>query len=48
VGVLGTGSVAMAVVVAGGMVAATAVLLVVVRPARLAVLEPAPVPAPAH
>jgi DHA1 family bicyclomycin/chloramphenicol resistance-like MFS transporter len=48
VGMLGTGSVAMAVVVAGGMVAAMAVLLVVVRPARLDVLEPAAVPAAAH
>ncbi|ATO12507.1 Bcr/CflA family drug resistance efflux transporter [Micromonospora sp. WMMA2032] len=42
VGVLGTGAVAMALVVAGGMVAALAVLLLVVRPARLADLEPAP------
>ena len=41
VGVLGTGALAMALVVAGGMVAALAVLLVVVRPARLADLEPA-------
>ncbi|MFC0007782.1 multidrug effflux MFS transporter [Micromonospora siamensis] len=40
VGLLGTGAVAMAVVVAGGMVAAVAVLLLVVRPARLAELEP--------
>ncbi|SBT65951.1 MFS transporter, DHA1 family, bicyclomycin/chloramphenicol resistance protein [Micromonospora sediminicola] len=42
VGVLGTGALAMALVVAGGMVAALAVLLLVVRPARLADLEPAP------
>jgi DHA1 family bicyclomycin/chloramphenicol resistance-like MFS transporter len=33
VGVLGTGPVAMAVVVAGGMAAATATLWLVVRPA---------------
>ncbi|MFE9203527.1 multidrug effflux MFS transporter [Micromonospora sp. NPDC007230] len=48
VGVLGTGSVAMAAVVAGGMVAAMAVLLVVVRPARLAEVEPAAVAVAAH
>ncbi|MFG1677510.1 multidrug effflux MFS transporter [Micromonospora sp. NPDC049282] len=48
VGVLGTGAVAMALVVAGGMVAALAVLLVVVRPARLAGLEPAPAVVVAH
>ncbi|MFI7211493.1 multidrug effflux MFS transporter [Micromonospora maritima] len=48
VGVLGTGAVAMALVVAGGMVAALAVLLVVVRPARLADLEPAPAVVVAH
>ncbi|WP_374250690.1 multidrug effflux MFS transporter [Micromonospora sp. R77] len=48
VGVLGTGSAAMASVVAGGMVTATAVLLVVVRPARLAEMDPVPVPVPAH
>ncbi|WBC17987.1 multidrug effflux MFS transporter [Micromonospora sp. WMMA1998] len=48
VGVLGTGAVAMALVVAGGMVAALAVLLLVVRPARLADLEPAPVVVVAH
>nr|WP_089158395.1 multidrug effflux MFS transporter [Micromonospora sp. NBS 11-29] len=46
VGVLGTGAVGMALVVAGGMVAALAVLLLVVRPARLAALEPAPAVAP--
>ncbi|MFC4107978.1 multidrug effflux MFS transporter [Micromonospora zhanjiangensis] len=48
VGVLGTGAVAMALVVAGGMVSAVAVLLVVVRPARLADLEPAPAVVAAH
>ncbi|MFI2710620.1 multidrug effflux MFS transporter [Micromonospora sp. NPDC018662] len=48
VGVLGTGAVAMALVVAGGMVAALAVLLVVVRPARLADLEPAPAVVAVH
>ncbi|WP_446220725.1 multidrug effflux MFS transporter [Micromonospora sp. IBHARD004] len=48
VGVLGTGAVAMALVVAGGMVAAMAVLLVVVRPARLADLEPDAVIVAAH
>src|SRR4051812_7236431 len=48
VGVLGTGAVAMALVVAGGMVAAMAVLLVVVRPARLADLEPDAVVVAAH
>ncbi|WP_244251849.1 multidrug effflux MFS transporter [Micromonospora antibiotica] len=40
VGVLGNGAVAMALVVAGGMVAALAVLFLVVRPSRLADLEP--------
>jgi DHA1 family bicyclomycin/chloramphenicol resistance-like MFS transporter len=48
VGVLGTGSVAMAAVVAGGMAVALAVLLTVVRPARLAEIEPAPVAVAAH
>ncbi|WBB70849.1 multidrug effflux MFS transporter [Micromonospora sp. WMMD812] len=48
VGVLGTGSVGMAVVVAGGMAAATLVLLVVVRPARLGDLEPGAVAVAAH
>ncbi|MFI5837411.1 multidrug effflux MFS transporter [Micromonospora sp. NPDC051300] len=48
VGVLGTGAVAMALVVAGGLVAALAVLLVVVRPARLADLEPAPAVVAVH
>jgi DHA1 family bicyclomycin/chloramphenicol resistance-like MFS transporter len=42
VGVLGNGSVAMAVVVLGGMVSATAVLLAVVRPHRLVAVEPVP------
>lgn len=41
VGVLGNGAVAMALVVAGGMVAALAVLFLVVRPSRLADLDPA-------
>jgi DHA1 family bicyclomycin/chloramphenicol resistance-like MFS transporter len=41
VGLLGTGSLAMAIMVAGGMLAAVLVLLVVVRPFRLGVLEPA-------
>jgi DHA1 family bicyclomycin/chloramphenicol resistance-like MFS transporter len=44
VGVLGTGSLAMGVVVAGCMVAATAVMLLVVRPSRLATLEAEPIP----
>ncbi|SCE92759.1 MFS transporter, DHA1 family, bicyclomycin/chloramphenicol resistance protein [Micromonospora mirobrigensis] len=48
VGVLGTGAVAMAVVVAGGMVAAVAVLLLVVRPARLAELDPPAVVVATH
>ncbi|QLQ36488.1 multidrug effflux MFS transporter [Micromonospora robiginosa] len=48
VGVLGTGAVAMALVVAGGLVAALAVLLVVVRPARLADLEPVPAVVAVH
>ncbi|NES27548.1 Bcr/CflA family efflux MFS transporter [Micromonospora terminaliae] len=48
VGVLGTGSVAMAAVVAGGMALALAVLLTVVRPARLAAVEPAAVAVAAH
>jgi len=39
VGVLGTGPVAMGIVVAGGMIAATLVLLTVVRPSRLAAIE---------
>ncbi|WBB82308.1 multidrug effflux MFS transporter [Micromonospora sp. WMMD882] len=48
VGVLGTGALAMALVVAGGMVCAVVVLLVVVRPARLAALDPVPVASAAH
>ena len=39
VGVLGTGSVAMAVVIAGGMLAAIVVLLVVARPEQLADID---------
>ncbi|MEV6797394.1 multidrug effflux MFS transporter [Micromonospora rifamycinica] len=42
VGVLGNGAVAMALVVTGGMVASLAVLFLVVRPSRLADLEPPP------
>lgn len=48
VGVLGTGSVAMAAVVAGGMAVALIVLLTVVRPARLAEVEPVAVAVAAH
>ncbi|MFG2107259.1 multidrug effflux MFS transporter [Micromonospora chersina] len=48
VGVLGTGSVAMAAVVAGGMAVALVVLLTVVRPARLAEVEPLAVAVAAH
>ncbi|MFF4888808.1 multidrug effflux MFS transporter [Micromonospora chersina] len=48
VGVLGTGSVAMASVVAGGMAVALVVLLIVVRPARLAEVEPVAVAVAAH
>ncbi|MFG1656395.1 multidrug effflux MFS transporter [Micromonospora chersina] len=48
VGVLGTGSVAMAAVVAGGMAVALLVLLTVVRPARLAEVEPVAVAVAAH
>ncbi|MGK5442723.1 multidrug effflux MFS transporter [Micromonospora sp. URMC 105] len=48
VGVLGTGAVAMSLVVAGGMVAAMVVLLVVVRPARLVALQPEAVVVAAH
>ncbi|MFF4808661.1 multidrug effflux MFS transporter [Micromonospora chersina] len=48
VGVLGTGSVAMAAVVAGGMAVALVVLLIVVRPARLAEVEPVAVAVAAH
>jgi DHA1 family bicyclomycin/chloramphenicol resistance-like MFS transporter len=44
VGVLGTGAVSMAAVIAGGMLSAVAVLLIVVRPWRLA-LDPAAEPA---
>ncbi|MFD0747225.1 multidrug effflux MFS transporter [Phytohabitans flavus] len=48
VGLLGNGGVAMAVVVLAGMAGATAVLLGVVRPARLEVVETAAVPVAAH
>jgi DHA1 family bicyclomycin/chloramphenicol resistance-like MFS transporter len=48
VGVLGTGAVAMSVVVAGGMVAANVVLLLVVRPWRLPVEAAVPAVAAAH
>ncbi|MFG3706130.1 multidrug effflux MFS transporter [Micromonospora sp. NPDC047670] len=48
VGMLGTGSVAMASVVAGGMVAATIVLLVVVRPTQLADVPTRAVAVAAH
>jgi DHA1 family bicyclomycin/chloramphenicol resistance-like MFS transporter len=44
VGVLGNDSVAMATVIAGGLLLSLLVLLVVVRPWQLADLEPAPVP----
>jgi DHA1 family bicyclomycin/chloramphenicol resistance-like MFS transporter len=42
VGVLGTGSVGMGVVIAGGMLCALTVLVVVVRPFRLGALDDAP------
>jgi DHA1 family bicyclomycin/chloramphenicol resistance-like MFS transporter len=48
VGTLGTGAVAMATVIAGGMLAAVAVLLIVVRPWRLPVDTDAPAVAAAH
>lgn len=48
VGLLGVGAVAMAVVVAGGMVAATAVFFLVVRPHRLPAAAPEPVAALVH
>ena len=48
VGLLGVGAVAMAVVVAGGMVAANIVLVAVVRPWHLPVPADPAVPAPAH
>lgn len=48
VGLLGVGAVAMALVVAGGMVAANVVLAAVVRPWRLPVPADLPVPAAAH
>ena len=48
VGILGVGATAMALVVAGGMVAANLVLVLVVRPWQLPLDAPAPAPAPAH
>jgi len=48
VGLLGVGAVAMALVVAGGMVAANVVLAVVVRPWQLPVPADSALPAPAH
>jgi MFS transporter, DHA1 family, multidrug resistance protein len=44
VGVLGNDSVAMATVIAGGLLLSLLVLVVVVRPWQLADLEPAAVP----
>ena len=48
VGVLGTGATGMALVIAGGMVAANIVLLLVVRPWQLPVEAVAPAVAAAH
>ncbi len=48
VGVLGTGAVGMALVIAGGMLAANLVLLVIARPWRLAVDAAEPAVAAAH
>ena len=48
VGLLGTGSLAMTGVVAGGLLTSLAVLLLVVRPHRLPTPEPEPVVAVAH
>jgi DHA1 family bicyclomycin/chloramphenicol resistance-like MFS transporter len=48
VGMLGVGAVAMAVVVFGGMLAATLVCFLVVQPHRLPADQPAPVPALVH
>jgi DHA1 family bicyclomycin/chloramphenicol resistance-like MFS transporter len=48
VGILGTDAVAMAVVIAGGMLSAITVLLLVVRPWELPVDVPDPAPAVAH
>jgi DHA1 family bicyclomycin/chloramphenicol resistance-like MFS transporter len=48
VGVLGVGEVAMAVVVFGGMLSATLVCFLVVRPHRLPAHQPAPVVAAVH
>ncbi|MFC7545642.1 multidrug effflux MFS transporter [Plantactinospora sp. GCM10030261] len=47
VGVFGTGAAPMALVLAGGMVSALVVLLLVVRPGHLAVVEPEPMVAAA-
>jgi DHA1 family bicyclomycin/chloramphenicol resistance-like MFS transporter len=48
VGLIGVGSLAMGVVVAGGMLAAVTVLLVVVRPGRLGPIDDEAAPAGAH
>ena len=48
VGMLGTGAVGMALVIAGGMVAANLVLVLVARPCRLPVDDARPVVAVAH
>jgi DHA1 family bicyclomycin/chloramphenicol resistance-like MFS transporter len=48
VGVLGTAAVGMALVIAGGMVAANLVLLLVVRPWQLPIDDPNPAVAVAH
>nr|WP_173166906.1 multidrug effflux MFS transporter [Phytohabitans suffuscus] len=48
VGLLGNGRVAMAVVMLAGLTGATAVLLTVVRPARLEAADPAAVPVAVH
>jgi MFS transporter, DHA1 family, multidrug resistance protein len=48
VGLLGVGAVAMALVVAGGMLAANVVLMAVVRPWQLPVPADSAAPAPAH
>jgi MFS transporter, DHA1 family, multidrug resistance protein len=48
VGLLGVGAVAMALVVAGGMLAANVVLMAVVRPWQLPAPADSPTPAPAH
>jgi DHA1 family bicyclomycin/chloramphenicol resistance-like MFS transporter len=48
VGLIGVGSLAMGVVVAGGMLAAVTVLLIVVRPGRLGPIDDEAAPAGAH